>query len=77
MKTINVNGSTYTQVQKRTAHKLFDDGKQVFISPCKANVYSQWIELFGIDNKRMIYGYNSANEQGNAKTKLFEVQNAE
>ena len=46
MREINYNGNTYTQVQKRTAEKLFNNGGTVYIIACNANPCSPWINGF-------------------------------
>ena len=53
MKTITLNGITYRQIQKRTAHKAYNNGVMVFIIPCKANVNSAWIQFSELNVDRL------------------------
>ena len=71
MKQFTIDGITYKQVQKRTAERMFNEGMNICIVPCKANPHSPWLSFSTINNQKMTYGYNSANEQGNAKKELF------
>lgn len=48
MKTINYNGNEYTQVQKRTAERLYNEGVDVYIIPCKARA-GVWYNLASTD----------------------------
>lgn len=56
MKTINYNNKEYTQVQKRTAEKLYNDGKTVYIIPCNANPCSGWIDFLIMPNEANYIG---------------------
>ena len=47
--TLSYKGSEYKQIQKRTARKLFDQGKTVYTIPCKANIFSNWIEFMEVN----------------------------
>ena len=44
MKTFTIDGVTYTQVQKRTAEKMYEEGKDIYLLGNKANPYSPWIQ---------------------------------
>lgn len=46
MKKIMYNGKIYKQIQRRTAEKLFYQGKQINIIACNANPNSPWINGF-------------------------------
>ena len=45
-RTINFNGKTYKQIQKRTAKRIFDNKKTVYVISCNANPNSPWINGF-------------------------------
>lgn len=47
--TLSYKGSEYKQIQKRTARKLFDQGETVYTIPCKANIYSDWINFIELN----------------------------
>ena len=54
----SVNGKSFKRVQKRTALKLFNNGKEIYLAPCKMRIDSPWCGLVGIDNKSD-YDFNS------------------
>lgn len=47
--TLSYKGSEYKQIQKRTARKLFDQGETIYTIPCKANIFSNWIEFIKVN----------------------------
>lgn len=53
MKTINYNGNEYTQVQKRTAEKLYNEGKTISLIPCNANPNGMFYGLFDVNISAM------------------------
>lgn len=72
MREIRYNGKTYKQVQKRTAEKLFNQGKQINLISCKADPNSPWINGFHpIDNK----SYESDPNAFNRIVTSYEIYN--
>lgn len=46
MRELEFNCNIYKQVQKRTAKRLFDERKTIYVISCNANPNSQWINGF-------------------------------
>ena len=44
MKQFTIDGINYKQVQKRTAEKMYEEGKDIYLLGNKANPYSPWIQ---------------------------------
>ena len=53
MKQIEYQGKVYTQVQKRTANKLYNQDVPVYCLPCKGNIHSLFVEFTEIGNLRI------------------------
>jgi hypothetical protein len=45
MKQFTIDGITYKQVQKRTAERMYEEGKDIYLLGNKANPYSPWIQF--------------------------------
>jgi len=52
MKKINYGGQEYTQVQKRTAEKLFKEGKTIYLLPCKVCHVGTWVHFIDVNISR-------------------------
>lgn len=48
MKQYTVNGTTYKQVRKDTARKLYAQGHEIALLQCKANPFSLWVNFHTI-----------------------------
>lgn len=40
----------YRQVQRRTAKKLYNEGKTIYLLPCKCNIGNMWVQLYELSN---------------------------
>jgi hypothetical protein len=47
----NIRIGNYVRVTKRTAKRLFSEGKEIMLSPCNLNPASAWHPGVDIDNK--------------------------
>lgn len=57
--TFTINGRKAKRVQKRTAEKLYNAGKDVFFIPCKCNPENHWFSLGIWENKHLDGQYDS------------------
>ena len=71
MKEFTIDGITYKQVQKRTAERMFCEGKTLYIIPCKANPYSPWLKLYELSQKRLQSKDDYIPEYDGLGTELF------
>lgn len=71
----------YKQIQHRTAKKLYNEGKTLFLLPCKVSFQNIWIQPFELSNNNnnswknvinLYEYYNCNNELG--KYTHFYVQ---
>lgn len=58
---ITLNGKTWKQVQKRTAKKIYEEGKDVYFIPCKMNSNSPC--SLGMIQNRDLWGQYRTFEQ--------------
>lgn len=50
--TIRLNNKVYKRVNKTQAIKAYNSGKEMFLIPAKANIYSPWVNPCFIGNDR-------------------------
>lgn len=60
----------YKKIRKNTARKLFNEGKEIFLIPCKAKL-SMWIDFYKIQIDR----YFSADRDFDKIVNFFEYYN--
>jgi hypothetical protein len=74
MKEFTIDGITYKQVQKRTAERMFSEGKTIYIIHCKANPYSPWIQFCDLSQERLQLKDDYVPECDGISTELFRKQ---
>ena len=74
MKEFTIDNITYKQVQKRTAERMFSEGKTIYIIPCKANPHSPWIQFYDFSQERLQLKDDYISEYDGIGFELFRKQ---